>query len=68
MELKDIWYCATGYDPANSLFLLTESTDVFKYSQKVPIFCENVSTQNGEFFSQPGDLHDKSGHKLLQLE
>jgi hypothetical protein len=58
MDIKDIKFCATGYDPANPLFLLTESTDVFKCRRKFPIFCENVFTQNGKFISHPGGSND----------
>ncbi len=50
IDIKDIRFCATGYDPANPLFLLTESTDSFKCRRKIPIFCENVFTKMGNLF------------------
>jgi hypothetical protein len=59
-------FCATGYDPANPLFLLTESTDSFKCRRKFPIFCENVFTKMGNSFHTRVEPNDKGGHKLLQ--
>jgi hypothetical protein len=66
MNIKDIRFCATGYDPANPLFLLTESTDSFKCRRKIPIFCENVFTKMGNFFHTRVEPNDKGDHKLLQ--